>query len=61
VKTFERTLQLQFPDDAHRQIQEDGFTLTRTVAPDAGADRLHIVVRDAASGATGSINIPVNP
>jgi len=61
VKTFERTLQLQFPDDAHRQIQEDGFTLTRTVTPDAGAGRLHIVVRDAASGATGSINIPVNP
>ena len=61
VKTFERTLQLQFPDDARRQIQEEGFTLTRTVTPDAGAHRLHIVMRDAATGATGSITIPLTP
>jgi len=61
TKTFERTLQLQFPDDAHRQIQEEGFTLTRTVTPEAGAHRLHIVMRDAATGATGSINIPMQP
>jgi nicotinamide mononucleotide (NMN) deamidase PncC len=59
TKTFERTLQLQFPDEARRQIQEEGFTLTRTVTPEAGAHRLHIVMRDAATGATGSINIPL--
>jgi VWFA-related protein len=59
TKTFERTLQLQFPDEAHRQIQDEGFTLTRTVTPEDGAQRLHIVMRDTVTGATGSINIPL--
>jgi len=32
--------------------------MTRTVTAEAGANKLHIVTRDAA---TGSINIPLTP
>lgn len=58
-KTFENTLHLQFPDEAHDQIQREGFTMTRTVTQEAGAHKLHIVMRDVATGATGSVNIPL--
>ena len=35
--------------------------MTRTVTPEAGAHRLHIVMRDVTTGATGSVNIPLTP
>jgi hypothetical protein len=60
-KTFAANMALEFTEEQHAQLLRDGLRVSRTVAPRAGAHRLHIVVRDAPSGATGSLIIPLQP
>lgn len=58
-KTFAANMRLEFTDEQRAQMLRDGLRISRTVAPRAGADRLHVVVRDAPTGTTGSLIIPL--
>jgi hypothetical protein len=51
---------LRLTDAAREQMLRDGLTLDRTLTPRDGATRLHIVVRDAPTGTTGSLTIPMD-
>jgi hypothetical protein len=48
------------PASRYEQITTKGFSFTRTVSLAENADRLHVVVRDTSSGATGSLSLPVS-
>jgi hypothetical protein len=48
---------LEFTDAQHERLLRDGLRIPWTVALRAGAHRVHVVVRDAPTGLTGSLII----
>jgi VWFA-related protein len=59
-KTFASTVHLEFTFAQREQMLREGFSFDRVVALRPGSHRLHIVVRDVPSGATGSVIIPTD-
>jgi VWFA-related protein len=54
-----KTVNMRLTRQTYEEIMKAGVTLTRTLPIEAGAATLRVVVRDAASGAIGSISIPL--
>jgi VWFA-related protein len=52
------TVALHLTDDQHAALVESGINLTKTIAVAADAIRVAVVLRDATSGAVGSVVIP---
>jgi len=61
VTALETTLNLRLTTDQRDQLLQEGFTMSRTVGLRDGAVRLHVVVRDKASTAAGSVIVPLAP
>jgi len=59
VTGLETTLNLRLTSDQRDQLLQEGFTMSRTVGLRDGAVRLHVVVRDKASSAAGSVIVPL--
>ncbi len=57
-KSMDTTIDLSPSDEAHDQMLREGFTLTKQIALRGDDYRLHVVVRDVPSRATGSLIIP---
>ena len=57
-KSFASTVELEFTDEQHETMLREGFSFDRLVPLRPDSHRLHIVVRNVESGATGSIVIP---
>jgi len=55
-----KTLNMQLTRETYERVLKDGLIWTRDLPMANGAAQLRIVVRDIASGAIGSVNIPVN-
>lgn len=58
-KIFENRLNLRFSNEQRDQIAEEGFSVTRSIGLQPGAHQLHVVLRDVATGATGSLRMPL--
>jgi VWFA-related protein len=58
-KTFAVKADIALTDEQHAQMLRDGFSFDRTVALRPDSHRLHVIVRDIPSGATGSLIIPI--
>jgi len=56
---FENTLHVRFSDEERDQIQREGFTVSRSFDVRPGVHQLHVVLRDATTGAAGSLRIPL--
>jgi VWFA-related protein len=56
---FENTLHVRFSDEERDQIQREGFTVSRSFDVRPGVHQLHVVLRDATTGAAGSLRIPI--
>jgi VWFA-related protein len=54
-----RTFDMRLRQENYERIRKDGLVLTRTIPLAAGATQLRVVVRDANSGAIGSLTIPL--
>ena len=59
VKTTLGNVDVQVPAARYEQITTKGFSFERSVALAETADELHVVLRDAGSGALGSVIIPL--
>ena len=59
VKTTLGNVDVQVPAARYEQITTKGFSFERNVALAETADELHVVLRDAGSGALGSVIIPL--
>lgn len=57
-KSFASTVELEFTDEQREKMLREGFSFDRVIALRPDGHRLHIVVRDVPSGATGSVIIP---
>jgi len=57
-KPFAVKADIALTDEQHAQMLRDGFSFDRTVALRPDSHRLHVIVRDVPSGATGSLIIP---
>jgi hypothetical protein len=57
-KTFAVKADIALTDGQHAQMLRDGFSFDRTVTLRPDSHRLHVIVRDIPSGATGSLIIP---
>lgn len=57
--TITDTLHLKLPESALAQLKDTGLILRRSLARQEKAKTLRIVARDAPSGLTGSITIPI--
>jgi hypothetical protein len=60
VKSVAGDVDVGVPAARYEQIMAKGFSFTRNVALVGGATRVHVVLRDPATGATGSLIIPVS-
>jgi len=60
VKTTLGNVDVQVPAARYEQITTKGFSFERNVALAETADELHVVLRDAGSGAMGSVIIPLS-
>lgn len=58
VKSIDTTIELTPSDEAHARMLKEGFTLTKQVVLRSDAYRLHVVVRDVPTRASGSLIIP---
>jgi VWFA-related protein len=58
-KTFAVNAELAFTDEQHERMLREGFTFDRNVQLRPDSHRLHIIVRDTPSGATGSVIVPI--
>jgi len=58
-KTFAVNAALEFTDEQRERMLRDGFTFDRGVQLRPDSHRLHIIVRDSPSGATGSVIVPI--
>jgi len=54
-----QTLTMRLTEERRRQFTQDGLVLERKIPLAAGASRLRVIVRDAGSGAIGSVTIPL--
>ncbi len=54
-----KTVNMHLTREAYEDAVKDGVKLTRNLPLARGAARLRIVVRDASSGAIGSVSIPL--
>ena len=59
TRIFENRLNLRFSDAQREQVMQEGVSLTRSIAPQAGSRQLHVVLRDVTTGATGSLRLPL--
>jgi len=57
-KSMDSPISLSATDERHDQVLKEGFTLTSKVVLRDHAYRLHVVVRDVPTRATGSLIIP---
>ncbi len=55
-----QTLNMRLQRPRYEAIMRDGLILIRDLEIAIGADQLRVVVRDASSGALGSLSIPLN-
>jgi len=58
-KTFAVNAGLDLNDEQHERLLREGLTFDRTIVLRPDSHRLHIIVRDSSSGATGSVIVPV--
>lgn len=58
-KSFAATVDLRFTDAEREQLLREGFSVSRTIPLRPDAHRVHVVVRDVPSAATGSVIVPV--
>jgi hypothetical protein len=58
-KTFAVNAGLDLTDEQHERMLREGLTFDRTVTLRPGSHRLHLIVRDSANGATGSVIVPI--
>jgi hypothetical protein len=54
-----KTLNMRLSRKTYEEVLKDGVTVTRNLPAVHGAAKLRIVVRDANSGAMGSISVPL--
>ncbi len=54
-----KTLNMRLSQQTYAEVLKDGVTVTRNLPAVEGAAKLRIVVRDANSGAIGSISVPL--
>jgi hypothetical protein len=59
VKSVVGTVDVGVPAVRYEQVMNQGFSFSRAIPLAETAERMHIVLRDPASGATGSLIIPV--
>ena len=59
AKTTNAKVSLNLKDDQFQQVLRNGLVLPKDIAGPANATRLRILVRDAESGAAGSLDVPV--
>jgi len=57
VDHFETTIVLKLPSTAYEQLKREGFALSKHIVVNPAAEELRVIVRDANSGAIGSVNI----
>jgi hypothetical protein len=60
LDTFATTQSLDFPQDLYAQALKFGLTLNVDLTRKPETSRVHLVVRDVISGATGSLQIPLS-
>ncbi len=53
------TIRISLSEERLKQALQDGFTLRRKLAAGSATGYLHVVVEDAATGALGSVHVPV--
>ena len=51
--------ELELTDEQHQRVLREGLNFDRTIVLRPDSHRLHIIVRDTPSGATGSVIVPV--
>jgi hypothetical protein len=59
AKIFENRLNLRFSGEQREQVIQEGVSLTRSFTLQSASHQVHIVLRDATTGATGSLRIPL--
>lgn len=59
LKGEKKTLALSLSPESYQEGLKSGLTLQEHIAVDSTASRLRVVVRDASTGAEGSVSIPV--
>jgi hypothetical protein len=59
VKSVVGTVDVGVPAARYEQVMNQGFSFTRAIPLAETAEQVHIVLRDPASGATGSLIIPI--
>ena len=59
AKIFENRLNLRFSDAQREQVMQEGVSVTRSITLQSGSHQLHVVLRDVATGRTGSLKIPL--
>ena len=59
VSAFHDTLDLKLNPETYRTVVQKGIYLAKNIQRLAGAGELRLVVRDASTGAVGSLNIPL--
>jgi hypothetical protein len=61
LKGLAQPLSLRLTQQEYQQILEKGISISGRLEIVSGAERVRVVVREATSGATGSIDIPLSP
>jgi hypothetical protein len=61
VDSSDETFELKFSPERFRQVPKDGLNYSKRIAMEGDAATLRVVVRDATTGAVGSVTIPVRP
>jgi VWFA-related protein len=60
VKGVLGTVDVGVPASRYEQVMTQGFSFARTIPLAESAEQLHVVLRDPASGATGSLILPLS-
>ena len=59
-KDLDTTVNLRLPDEKRDQMLQEGLTVNRKIVLRGDVRRLQIIVRDAATGAIGSVIVPAD-